>query len=148
LLELQPEKLKDLEKAPKPFFKVYKYCQQGKDPEKVKLWTTDVCEEVEHAIDQQYCEMIPEERTTRRQKRLTKNVPLPDYNLPPSVNGGSRRRGIITLQRGYHGDVAFRIQNTLPVQLFFPAREKGKRIRLVRMPTGPGGFRRMQESQI
>ncbi len=108
-LELQPEKLKDLEKGPEPFFKVYKYCQQGKDPEKVKLWTTDVCEEVEHAIDQRYCEMIEEERTTSRRKQLTKNLPSLDYDLPPSVNGGPRRRGITALQGGDHGDVAFRI---------------------------------------
>jgi hypothetical protein len=32
-------------KGPDPILKVYKYCTQGKDPEKVKLWTTNVCEE-------------------------------------------------------------------------------------------------------
>jgi hypothetical protein len=50
LMELHTDKLKELEKGPDPFFKVYKYCTQGKDPEKVKLWTNDVCEEMEHAI--------------------------------------------------------------------------------------------------
>jgi hypothetical protein len=110
LLELHPEKLKDLEKGPEPVFKVYKYCQQGKDPEKVKLWTTDVCEEVEYAIDQRYGEMIEEEsnKNTRR-KKLAKHLPSLDYDLPPEFKGGPRRRGITALQGGDHGDVAFRI---------------------------------------
>jgi hypothetical protein len=33
LMELHIKKLKELEKGPKPSFKVYKYCMQGKDPE-------------------------------------------------------------------------------------------------------------------
>jgi hypothetical protein len=109
-LELQADKLKDSEKGPQPsFFNVYKYCQQGKDPRKVKLWTTDVCKEVEHAIDQQYCEMIEEENTTRRQKKLMKHLHLIDFDLPPLVNGGLPCQGINALQGGKHGDVASQI---------------------------------------
>jgi hypothetical protein len=36
-MELHVEKLKELEKGLEPFFKEYKYCTQGKDPEKVKV---------------------------------------------------------------------------------------------------------------
>jgi hypothetical protein len=95
LMELHTEKLKELEKGPEPFFKVYNYCSQGKDPEKVKLWTTDVCEEMDHAIDQRYCEMIKESKSKGSKKHrwntakeLAKNLPVLDYNLPPlSANG-------------------------------------------------------------
>jgi hypothetical protein len=61
-MEIHANKLKDLENGPEPFFKVYTYCMHGKDPKKVKLWTTDVCEEMEHAIDQRCCEMIEESK--------------------------------------------------------------------------------------
>jgi hypothetical protein len=95
---------------------VYKYCTQGKDPEKVKLWTTDVCEEMEHAIDQRYCEMIEESKSKgskkhRRNtaKELAKNLPAPDYDLPPLFGIGPKRQGVTALQGGDHGDVAFRI---------------------------------------
>jgi hypothetical protein len=115
-MELNVEKLKELEKGPEPSFKVYKYCTQGKDPEKVKLWTTNVCDEMEHAIDQRYCEMIQESKCKgskkhRRNtaKQLSKNLPSLDYDLPPIEANGPSRRGITALQGGDHGDVAFRI---------------------------------------
>jgi hypothetical protein len=76
-MELNVEKLKELEKGPESFFKVYKYCTQGKDPEKVKLWTTDVCDEMEHAIDQQFCEMIEESKckgSKKHRRNTTKEL--------------------------------------------------------------------------
>jgi hypothetical protein len=62
-MKLHAETLKEQEKGPEPFFKLYKYYMQGKDPEKVKSWTTNICNEMEHAIDQQYCEI--EERKSK-----------------------------------------------------------------------------------
>jgi hypothetical protein len=62
-MKLHAKKLKELEKGPEPFFKVYKYCMQGKDPEKVNSWTTDICDEMEHTINQRYCEMIEESKS-------------------------------------------------------------------------------------
>jgi hypothetical protein len=115
LMELNTLKLKELEKGPEPFFKVYKYCAPGKDPEKVKLWTTDVCEEMEHAIDQRYNEMIAESKKgskkhrRKAEKELSKNLPALDYDLPPLSEHGPPRRGVTALQGGDHGDVAFRI---------------------------------------
>jgi hypothetical protein len=140
LLELHPEKLKDLEKGPEPVFEVYKYCQQGKDPEKVKLWTTDVCEEVEYAIDQRYGEMIEESKNTRR-KKLAKHLPSLDYDLPPEFKGGgsSSRYNCTPGGRSWRR----RLPNTLPIPSVFSTREKGKRIRLICLSTGPGGIRRM-----
>jgi hypothetical protein len=67
-MELHAKKLKELEKGPEPIFKVYKHCMQGKDPGKVKLWMTNVCEEMEHAIDQRYCEMIEESKSKGSKK--------------------------------------------------------------------------------
>jgi hypothetical protein len=98
LMELHAHKLKDLEKGLEPFFKVYKHCtQQGKDPEKVKLWTTNVCEEIEHVIDQRYCEMIQESKSKglrkhRRNtaKELAKNLPVLDYDLSPLFRNGPK----------------------------------------------------------
>jgi hypothetical protein len=117
LMELHANKLKDLEKGPEPFFKVYKYCTQGKDPEKVKLWTTGVCEEMEHTIYQRYCEMIEESKSKGKKhwrntaKELAKTVPVLDYDLPPLFGNGPTRRGVTALQGGDHGNVS----NLLPV---------------------------------
>jgi hypothetical protein len=114
LLEHHLDKLKELEKGPEPFFNPYKYCQQGKDPEKVKLWTMDICKEAEHAIDQQYYEMIKESKSKgskkhrwRRAKQLSKNLHLLDYDLPPLEANGPSHRGITALQGDNHGDFAF-----------------------------------------
>ena len=115
-MELHTEKLKELEKGPEPVFKVYKYCTQGKDPEKVKLWMTDICEEMEHAIKQRYCEMIEvtkskgsEKNKRHTAKELATNLPALDYDLPPLYANGPARQGVTALQGGDHGDVAFRI---------------------------------------
>jgi hypothetical protein len=95
-MALNVKKLKELEKGPEPFFKVYKYCTQGKDPEKVKLWTTDVSDEIKYAIDQRYCEMIEESNSKglkkhRRNtaKQLSKNLPSLDYDGTLGIPCGS-----------------------------------------------------------
>ncbi len=113
-MELNTLKLKELEKGPEPFFKVYKYCAPGKDPEKVKLWTTDVCEEMEHAIDQRYNEMIAESKKgskkhrRKAEKELSKNLPALDYDLPPLSEHGPPLQGVTAPQAANQGDSPFR----------------------------------------
>jgi hypothetical protein len=68
---------------------------------------------MEHAIDQQYCEMIKERKSKglkkHRQntaKQLSKNLASLDYDLPPIEANGPSHRGITALQGGDHGNVA------------------------------------------
>jgi hypothetical protein len=99
-LQHNATELEQLGKGPVQHFGTFDYFGVGKLVDRCKYWTTNCGEELEHALQHYYCEMV--------ENNLQANTPLSclpcvDYDLP-----GDSSRGITCIAGGDHGDVAFR----------------------------------------
>jgi hypothetical protein len=98
-MEIDVTTLEQLGKGPEPIFGTYIYHGEGKLVEKCKYWTTDVGEDMEHALEHQYAQLI--EQGIQNDNPLT-CLPCVDYWSP------GNETGITCILGGNHGDVAFR----------------------------------------